>query len=898
MSGNEGIKNEPVINNSVVTNVPMNQSTSSSHYFDMIIHSQIASQLVNFNATHGFNMRNVSILLFMLSISELRSGIGEVYKGIKWGIKEYYKPFFGGIYNGFTSFYKYMITPKPKLISIPQEYEFLQPDERYKTIMIELNPMVEFFQGFTNFLESKEEIEFITKKYSIKNEFDVKIENMEKEIQKEIWTDICIQYKDVKISLMNDLDLSFSITHDKRKLIECKGESIESNTSEITFENPENITQFYELINDPIVYDLIKNIHKRVYDLYPSYAKKCIPTTIDIKDTTSMSFHSLLSEFNLGTSTITNHIIKSAIEAILISNKKNIDESIEYQFLRVLKYHYKKLILTSSLFQILLYLKIIQYIDNSHIRAYDINTGLYGLINYKENVFILPGNIKLKIPNVFDTHFMSLKSLHTKIPDIHENTFMCCESEVSAIYFHLHVYLRSSSSIMNKDIYSLLGLKNINTTIKITPIRYLCWIIGGLSENASEKLKSIGGEPFPDTTVGRLSKLSKTDEKPSVSMKLKFQCDSFDKSEREMRDTFQEFMKFIKSMTFLTTNKETKINVYRIRMIKDIKEEMIDNPTFIEYEEKKNQIKELTSSLNTSEPSKESNGTVNITQQSNPNSLILSSVMAEFVKIPIPPKKIKKEIVSKKVEAEQINETLKDFDTLYLRRSDEHKLKSVLTKFNSKKELLKSLGLPNKLCVLLSGLPGVGKSSLIQVLGSYLKKDIYYLSFGGTIESNEDLQAVFDHVIKNCNQGIIVAEDIDAVGKLVHKREVTFNEPNTVDLLDTREEKLSLAYLLNLLQGTLTPDGLIFVATTNHYDKLDDAFTRDGRFDVKIDMKKCDRYQFQKMYQKFIGRPIPEELLEKMSEDKFTPAQFIFHIKDYISEDYEDSVILERFLEE
>ncbi len=216
MSGNETIKGESVINNSVVTNVPINQTNSSSHYLDLILHSQIASQLSNFNAKHGFNLTNVSILLFMLSIGEIRSGLGELYKGVKWGIKEYYRPFFGGVYNGIATFYKYITTPKPVFISKPKEFEFWKPDESYKRIVIELNPMIEFIQGLTNFLESKELVENITKKYEIKNEFDLKIENMEKEIQKEIWTDIEIQYNDIKINLLNELNLSFQLTHEKK----------------------------------------------------------------------------------------------------------------------------------------------------------------------------------------------------------------------------------------------------------------------------------------------------------------------------------------------------------------------------------------------------------------------------------------------------------------------------------------------------------------------------------------------------------------------------------------------------------------------------------------------------------------------------------------------------------
>ena len=197
--------------------------------------------------------------------------------------------------------------------------------------------------------------------------------------------------------------------------------------------------------------------------------------------------------------------------------------------------------------------------------------------------------------------------------------------------------------------------------------------------------------------------------------------------------------------------------------------------------------------------------------------------------------------------------------------------------------------------ILLSGLPGTGKSSTILTIASYLKKNIYYLSFDDTIETNDDLHKIIEHVVNNCNGGIIVVEDIDAEGTFVHKRTnegKISNQTNSTKILETKNNKLSLAYLLNLLQGTITPDGLIFIATTNYLEQLDEAFYRDGRFDVKIDMKLCDKYQINKIYNKLIGRNIPENLLFKIPDDKFTPATIIHKIKDYISEDFDDEEIL------
>jgi SpoVK/Ycf46/Vps4 family AAA+-type ATPase len=114
---------------------------------------------------------------------------------------------------------------------------------------------------------------------------------------------------------------------------------------------------------------------------------------------------------------------------------------------------------------------------------------------------------------------------------------------------------------------------------------------------------------------------------------------------------------------------------------------------------------------------------------------------------------------------------------------------------------------------------------------------------------------------------------------------------------DDDDKSLTLDYFLNLLQGALTQDGSIFIATTNHIEVIEPAFYRDGRFDVNINMKLCDHYQLQSIYNKFIKRSISDELLQKIPQNKFTPAKFIFGIKDYIFSDQSDEHILKQFFE-
>ena len=116
--------------------------------------------------------------------------------------------------------------------------------------------------------------------------------------------------------------------------------------------------------------------------------------------------------------------------------------------------------------------------------------------------------------------------------------------------------------------------------------------------------------------------------------------------------------------------------------------------------------------------------------------------------------------------------------------------------------------------------------------------------------------------------------------------------------MDQSDDPLTLDYLLNLLQGSLTPDGTIFIATTNNYDDLDEALVRIGRFDVTIKMRLCDRFQIATIYKKFIDRDLPKNILNRIEEDKFTPADIIFHVKKYLlcKNNYSDEEIMQKYL--
>ena len=141
-------------------------------------------------------------------------------------------------------------------------------------------------------------------------------------------------------------------------------------------------------------------------------------------------------------------------------------------------------------------------------------------------------------------------------------------------------------------------------------------------------------------------------------------------------------------------------------------------------------------------------------------------------------------------------------------------------------------GIPYKRSYLFYGVPGSGKTSLIQALAAKYERNLAFLQ-----PTHPEMT---DEAFKNCIQSapgnsLIVLEDIDAL----------FNKDRSKK---DNSCPLTFSGLLNGLDGVGNPDGQIFIMTTNYVDRLDSALIRSGRVDLHIEFPLATDEQLTKMF--------------------------------------------------
>ena len=200
----------------------------------------------------------------------------------------------------------------------------------------------------------------------------------------------------------------------------------------------------------------------------------------------------------------------------------------------------------------------------------------------------------------------------------------------------------------------------------------------------------------------------------------------------------------------------------------------------------------------------------------------------------------------------------RDINTVILNEDVKEDVTKSINQYNNEdyKSKLKSLGICNKMNLILSGLPGTGKSSLMFAIATLLKKDIATLDFNSKDLSDHKFIKALNRIPDDC---IFALEDVDAL--YVHRDK-------------SRDNTVSFSCILNFLDGVYSKDDLVTIITTNHLEVLDKAIIRPMRIDKIIHFTYCSKYQYKTIFDKFFGdkEDLMKNIYKIIKNKKFTTS--------------------------
>lgn len=174
-----------------------------------------------------------------------------------------------------------------------------------------------------------------------------------------------------------------------------------------------------------------------------------------------------------------------------------------------------------------------------------------------------------------------------------------------------------------------------------------------------------------------------------------------------------------------------------------------------------------------------------------------------------------------------------------------------IDRFQTSREWYRQRGVPHRRGYLLHGPPGSGKSSLVAALASVVGCDVYILNLASGLVSDTALPRLLASVP---SRSLVLIEDIDCVQSTGERApEAPARRRGPTGANDKRRENVSLATLLNAIDGVGASEGRVLVMTSNFPDVLDQALVRPGRCDRHFYLGPPTAGQARELFRRFFG---------------------------------------------
>lgn len=200
----------------------------------------------------------------------------------------------------------------------------------------------------------------------------------------------------------------------------------------------------------------------------------------------------------------------------------------------------------------------------------------------------------------------------------------------------------------------------------------------------------------------------------------------------------------------------------------------------------------------------------------------------------------------------------KSFDSLFYTQKGE--LIKLLNRFMAKEMYPTHVPMDNKLGILLYGPPGTGKTGTITAIANMLQRSLVIINFA-ELSKCKHLDAILDP--QKFKDHIFVFDEFDCILNALGKESENIdknedkNDWGSMLLAAEGEERkeilnmmregrkkygesaIDMGYLLQKLDGLVSAEDRVIIATTNNPDKINPALLRPGRFDMKLCLSNC-----------------------------------------------------------
>lgn len=153
--------------------------------------------------------------------------------------------------------------------------------------------------------------------------------------------------------------------------------------------------------------------------------------------------------------------------------------------------------------------------------------------------------------------------------------------------------------------------------------------------------------------------------------------------------------------------------------------------------------------------------------------------------------------------------------------------------------LYKSKSQIYKTGVLLYGEPGTGKTSIAQAIATQLEYNLMSVKLSD-ISNLNIVQNQINNIPPNT---VVLFDDIDCVLGDTDRKDNEKEVPAYIK----KDKQTVLTMVLSLLDGTDSVGNCVYVATTNHIERLDDALIRAGRFDLRVELNNFTESEAKQM---------------------------------------------------